>query len=154
MCTAWWRLPLLLVFVLVAIILTYRFGIFDLAPTSNDSARHQPADGPTAEHVSLSIDFGNGQRMDFDAIDWHGGLMVADLLNAASSDLAITQRGSGQAALLTAIEVHQDDLAGKAGQQRPVGCRRVGRCRAVADECGQQERESGQEAAWVGRAQG
>jgi hypothetical protein len=112
MCTAWWRLPLLLVFVLVAIILTYRFGIFDLAPTSNDSARHQPADGPTAEHVSLSIDFGNGQRMDFDAIDWHVGLMVADLLNAASSDLAITQRGSGQAALLTAIGDVSNEGAG------------------------------------------
>jgi hypothetical protein len=38
--------------------------------------------------------------------------MFADLLNAASSDLAITQRGSGQAALLTAIGDVSNEGAG------------------------------------------
>ena len=70
--------------------------------TSVEDTQLQPGDAAMREHVSLSIDFGNGQRRDFDDIAWREGMTVADLLRSAPG-LVTTQRDSSIGAFLTAI---------------------------------------------------
>jgi hypothetical protein len=99
---AGWRLPALLVLVLAAIVLM-RILNNDVTTTTaaTDPQIHSSSVAPR-EHVSLSIDFGNGQRREFDDLAWHDGMTVADLLRSAPA-LVTTHRGSGSGALLTAI---------------------------------------------------
>lgn len=101
-CGPWWRLPLLLGLVLAAIV----WSRMRSHPDNPQSGKDHPAPAASAssgDKVSLAIDFGGGRRKKFDAIAWHDGMTVADLLNATPG-VAITQKGSGQSALLTAID--------------------------------------------------
>ena len=100
---AGWRLPALLVLVLAAIVLMRLLGDRLATTTGIEDSQLKPADAASREHVSLSIDFGDGQRRDFDDIAWHEGMTVADVLPRERPSLATTQRGSGQGAFLTAI---------------------------------------------------
>jgi hypothetical protein len=97
-----WRLPALLVLVLAAIVLVQILG-GELQETTTDveNAEQQAANVAAQQRVSLAIDFGNGQRRDFE-IPWHEGLTVADAIQAAPG-LKSAKRGSGNGAFLTAI---------------------------------------------------
>jgi hypothetical protein len=103
-CGSWWRLPLLLGLVLAVMLLSRGRSLWETKP--NPRAAPNSAGGPAFESVSLAIDFGNGQHKDLPSIAWREGLTVADLFNAAPG-VFIKQKGSGQGALLTAI----DDVA-------------------------------------------
>jgi hypothetical protein len=63
---------------------------------------------PARQHVSLTVDFGDGRKQNFGDLAWHEGMTVADLLSAAPG-LTTNQKGAGQAALLIAI----NDIANK-----------------------------------------
>ncbi len=101
-CGSWWRLPLLLCFVLAAIVWS-RVRSLREVPHVPEKGTPQAAAGADAhETVSLAIDFGDGQRKDFADIAWHDGMTVADIFSKSPA-LAISQKGSGAAALLTTI---------------------------------------------------
>ncbi len=70
---------------------------------------------PTGEAVSLVIDFDDGQQRHF-RLAWREGMTVLDALESASQrqrGIAYTQRGSGEMAMITAI----DALANEGGGQ-------------------------------------
>jgi hypothetical protein len=93
----------LLVLVLAAIVLMRILGGESTTTTTAvEEAQLKPSDTAAREHVSLSIDYGDGQLRAFDNIAWHEGMTVADVLRSAPT-LATTQRGSGSGAFLTAI---------------------------------------------------
>jgi hypothetical protein len=83
---AWWRLPLLLAVVLVAIIAARMSQVQERSPASfdgaGDAAAPQPADA-TGKSVSLVIQFGDGRERIFDAVAWRPDMTVDDLMTAA-----------------------------------------------------------------------
>ncbi|MGD9636867.1 MAG: DUF4430 domain-containing protein [Pirellulales bacterium] len=111
---AWWRLPLLFILVLVAIIVvrTSRQPVRD--SRQGDSRR---ADAVTVEGktVALAIDFSDGRRREFDAVPWHPGMTVDDLMTAASRNpegIRYTVSGDGQLTLLGSIDGVANQLGG------------------------------------------
>src|SRR5215208_4653150 len=101
-CGPWWRLPLLLGLVLTAIVWSRVHRLRDESPEKSIDRPAPLASGVPQQKVELTVDFG-GRQKDFAAIPWHPGITVADAMKA-SSGLAVTQRGSGQSAFVTAID--------------------------------------------------
>ncbi len=83
-CGAWWRLPVLLVLVLAAILLWHSRTKWEATPQSNELASAESAGVSANEKVFLAIDFGDNRRRDFKPLAWHEGMTVADLLNSTS----------------------------------------------------------------------
>jgi hypothetical protein len=102
-CGPWWRLPLLLVLVLAAIVWSRIRGLHEDSPEKKSDQPAPVAGRDPRENVALTIDFGGGRRKNFDTIAWHEGMTVADAMNAALG-AAITQKGAGQSAFVTAID--------------------------------------------------
>jgi uncharacterized protein DUF4430 len=100
MCCGRWRLPLLLVLVLVVALVMRGRGIWN-APLAEVKSTVKTAAPVTNERVLLAIDFATG-RQDFDPLPWHAGMTAADQLRSAPG-IEVTQTGSGAASLLTAI---------------------------------------------------
>jgi hypothetical protein len=96
-----WRLPILLAVVLAAM-LAWRGG--GLLPTENAKRppRPAPADNSSGKTVLLTVDFGKGENKELIAVPWRVGMTVADLMNSPSN-ISISQKGSGQGALLTSV---------------------------------------------------
>lgn len=66
-----------------------------------------PSPMPTGQTVSLTIDFGNGARREFDALPWRAGMTVGDLMHAAASfgpPVTWAASGVGEMAMLTSLE--------------------------------------------------
>lgn len=61
-----------------------------------------PKDDPRPK-VWLSVNYGNGARTDFAAIEWHDGMTAADLTKAWPV-IPIKQQGEGESAFITAIK--------------------------------------------------
>ena len=105
-CGSWWRLPLLLAFVLVAIWLLRDRGVRDAAPDSGGATRGATAgvDG-ASKTVSLAIDFGDGRRTEFDPVAWREGMTVRDATRETPRpDLQLDVRGSDEAAFLANLD--------------------------------------------------
>jgi hypothetical protein len=101
--STWWRLPLLLALVLVAIVWYRVHGLRDASAKKSGEMPATIAASDPRPKVNLSIDFGGGRRTRFAAIAWHDGMSVADLMNAWPT-VTITQKGSGDSAMVTAID--------------------------------------------------
>jgi hypothetical protein len=89
--------------VLAAIVWSRVRGLHEDSPEKKSDRPAPVAKPDTREKVALTIDFGGDRRKNFDSIVWHDGMTVADAMNAASG-VAITQKGSGQSAFVTAID--------------------------------------------------
>ena len=118
------RLPLLLLLVLGGIVF---YGLLanrgDRGPQPYPSEDSRPpatvrmAPGPpsarvSGKAVSLAIDYSNGEHRQFDALPWHEGMTVADLMGAAREfrpGITFMQRGEGKVAFLTSL----DGIAGQ-----------------------------------------
>ena len=123
-----WRLPLLLLLVLGGIVF-YGFsanrGDHGPPPEPSEDARSPaaaritpgpPSDRVSGEVVSLVVDCGNGAQRQFDALPWHEGMTVANLMGKARDfrpGITFTQRGAGKMAFLTSL----DGIAGQAAGQ-------------------------------------
>jgi hypothetical protein len=103
---AWWRLPFLLAAVLVAIVAARSLQPHERSPASENAATPQPAES-TGRTVALIIRFDAGRERKFDAIAWHPGMTVDELLTAASrlpSGITYTVSGDHEMTLLGSID--------------------------------------------------
>ncbi|MCA9235549.1 MAG: DUF4430 domain-containing protein [Planctomycetales bacterium] len=117
-----WALPALLA-ALVGVIATIGWIQRNDQPPGDSSPPHgqlaaeawTPTPRPTGATVSLTIDFGNGARRQFDALPWHSGATIADAMQAARAfrpGIAYVQQGEGAAAFVTALEGVESEGAG------------------------------------------
>jgi hypothetical protein len=105
----WWRLPLMLALLLAVIVFAKSSGLRQAISTGHADSSGAPVDSvvtaPTGQTVALAIRFADGpERHDY--VAWRDGMTVEDLLGAASrlpKGIQFSQRGSGEAALLTEI---------------------------------------------------
>ena len=108
-CSGRWKLPVLFALVLAAIV-AYRTSVD--RETRVEPAAAPPADAPisadpSGQTVTLTVQFADGSERQFDAVPWHDGMTVADLMTAASQrpdGLRYVLRGSGEMAFLTKID--------------------------------------------------
>ena len=74
-----------------------------------------PSPKPTGETVSLTIDFGNGARREFDALPYSPGMTLGQLMRRARAfrpPIASTQTGEGDMSFLTSLEGVANEGAG------------------------------------------
>ncbi|HVT27344.1 MAG TPA: DUF4430 domain-containing protein [Lacipirellulaceae bacterium] len=103
-CGAWWRLPLLLGFVLAAIVWSRMRSDREVPRGAVVQGKSQMvADRPSYQTVSLTVDFGDGRRKIVENIAWRNGMTVADVFSTSGA-VAVTQKGTGASALLTSID--------------------------------------------------
>jgi hypothetical protein len=100
---SWWRLPLLLLIVLAAMMWWQSNRPHEARQAKNDNLPTPILKNDRRPKVALTIDYGNGRRMAFAAIEWHDGMTVADLM-AAWTNVAVKQKGSGESAFVTTID--------------------------------------------------
>jgi hypothetical protein len=101
-----WRLPLLLAVVLVAIVAARSSQTHERTPATPVAPAPLTADA-TGKVVSLAIQFDAGREREFDAIDWHPGMTVDDLMTAASrlpNGITYTVTGDHEMTLLGSID--------------------------------------------------
>jgi hypothetical protein len=109
-CGGGWRLPVLLALVLAAILIARRRGEgYTTVAPQNAAAPDAASDAaqPGNQTVSLAIAIGDGVERRFDAVPWHEGMTVDDLLTAASrrpNGIQYSVRGDGASALLMQID--------------------------------------------------
>lgn len=102
----WWRLPLLLAVVLVAVVAARSVQQRGRGPALENATAHPPAE-PTGKFVSLVVRFDAGRERSFDAIAWHPGMTVDDLMTAASrlaDGITYQVVGNGETTMLVGIE--------------------------------------------------
>jgi hypothetical protein len=101
-CNAWWRLPLLLAIVLVAIVFMLRRDATEPAVQPLETPDQTVATRESAESVQLTINFGDDRSPTEVKSRWHEGMTVADLLNADPA-INFASTGSEQSELLTSL---------------------------------------------------
>jgi hypothetical protein len=118
--------------VLAAMVVWRATGMWDQPPVKDARNGAATADSPdtTREHVSLSIDFGDGKHQEFDKLAWREGMTVADLIGEARG-IEMTQRGSGQGAFVTAIGGVANEGAEKSNWLYSVNGKKADRSYAV-----------------------
>jgi hypothetical protein len=105
---AWWKLPLLLSLVLLAM-LFWRQGQQVIDSTSDRAADEAwtPSAAATGEVVKLEIDFGNGARRLFDSLSWKEKMTVEEVMLSARDfrpGISYSQIGEGAKGFLTELE--------------------------------------------------
>lgn len=114
---AWWKLPLLLTIVFVAILVARLSGCGEQDHAGRPGNNAPPVADPEGRTVSLAIEFGDGRERQFEALPWHEGMTIDDALLAASrapDRLTYSVRGYKERAMLTEI----DKVANEGGGQR------------------------------------
>jgi len=110
-CCSWWRLPLLLGLVLIAILLSQRDGIRQAEFQPDSVAPIDRRDAQPAKTVLLTINFGDGRPLLNESSDWHKGMTVGELLNAEPK-ISFATQGTGAAAFLTELNGIANEGAG------------------------------------------
>ena len=113
-CGSWWRLPLLLAFVLVAIWLVRDRGIRDPTPDSGDTVQGTPTGiGEASKTVLLTIDFGDGRRTEFGPVAWRDGMTVRDVTRETPrADRQLDVQGSDETSFLASLDGVVNEGAG------------------------------------------
>lgn len=87
------------------------------ASGATTSAAWTPAPRPEGQTVSMTIDFGNGARREFDALPWTEGLTLGQLMREMADfrpALTYAQKGEGAMGYLTSLEgVANDGASGR-----------------------------------------
>ena len=104
-----WVFPALLVVVLAGVAVIARLGTTDTRSTILEAAPTEwsPTARPLGETVALTIDFGNGAKLQFESLPWQKGMTVEKLLQAAvlyRPGIRFTQLGEGETGFLQSIE--------------------------------------------------
>lgn len=100
---SWWRLPLLLALVLAAVFMLRDRGVREESPASENQA--PPASvSPSGQTVSLTIDFGETNKTEYEPIAWREGMTILDVMREAQNPkLPLKIVGSGDSTFLVAI---------------------------------------------------
>jgi hypothetical protein len=107
---------LLLAFVLAAVwLLRDRGGVRESAPAGEDATRPMPSEAGTGQTVSLTIDYGDGRRTEFEPIAWRHGMTVYDVTSETQRhDLKLKTLGTGESALLANLDgIENEGIAGR-----------------------------------------
>jgi hypothetical protein len=110
---AWWRLPLLLAIVLIAII-AVRLSLTHTRGQHSPAATRPQAGAAAGKSVSLTIRFDDGKERLFDDVAWNPGMTVDDLLMAVSQrpdGISYAVVGEREMMLLTQIDDAANDKA-------------------------------------------
>jgi hypothetical protein len=99
----WWRLPLLLLAVLVAMMWWQTNRPHPAQQAKNGNLPTTIRNDDPRPKVTLTIDYSGGRRTAYAAIEWHDGMTVADLM-AAWTNIAVKQQGSGESAFVIGID--------------------------------------------------
>jgi uncharacterized protein DUF4430 len=103
-CGPWWRLPLLLGIVLVAMLLLQNGGIRN-ATTDSGAVPPNESAGAAKETVVLTIDFGDGRQQELEPVAWRSGMTVRDLTRESRRDnLKLVVKGTGASAFLASLD--------------------------------------------------
>jgi hypothetical protein len=122
----WWKLPLLLAIVLVAMLI-WRQGqpIADPATNRATGEAWTPSPAATGDVVKLEIDFGNGARRSFDSLPWKEGMSVEDVMLTAREfrpGISYAQIGKGAKGFLTELEgLKNEGASGRNWQYEVAG---------------------------------
>ena len=111
---AGWRLPLLLLVVLAAVVAARSSRYRERGPNSADPSS-PPAAAQSGKTVSLSIRFDDGKEQVFDAVAWRPGMTVDDLLTAVSrlpDGINYVVYGDHEMTLLSRINDSRNEGAG------------------------------------------
>jgi hypothetical protein len=136
---ACWRLPLLLAVVLAAVVIVNGRGIRRATPGGGASVQ-PPAIQSARQTVALTVDFGDGRRLTWNAIPWQDGMTVdAALAHAAAHpgaetsdlDLSYIQHGVGASAFLSELGGVANEGAGGRNWTYRVNGQRADRSFAV-----------------------
>jgi hypothetical protein len=123
---AWWKLPLLLTAVLLAM-LVWRQGqpIIDTGASRTPGEAWTPSAAAIGEVVKLEIDFGNGARRLFDSLPWKEKMTVEDVMLAARDfrpGISYSQIGEGAKGFLTELEgLKNEGFGGRNWQYEVAG---------------------------------
>jgi hypothetical protein len=101
-CNSWWRLPLLLAIVLVAIMLLLRRGEPEPREQPGQATPENIAAAANAATTQLTINFGDDRPQIEAESSWREGMTVADLLNS-NPMVNVDIIGSDESAFLTSI---------------------------------------------------
>jgi hypothetical protein len=91
-----------LILVLAAIIVSRYWGIRQDTSPSRGNPTIPQSKTATANKVSLTVDFGDGRRTDYEASSWHKGMTIGDLLNDTLR-FNVVQQGAGASRFLTQL---------------------------------------------------
>jgi hypothetical protein len=70
-----------------------------------DAQRAKPAAAANGQTVSLTIDFGDGRRTDYEPIAWREGMTVQDVTRETPrSDIKLKTLGTGESAFLSNLD--------------------------------------------------
>jgi hypothetical protein len=144
-CGAWWRLPVLLAVVLVAVVALRGGGIRQppqTVPSPNPTPDTiEPITGPA---VSLELHVEGGLRLVYPPLAWREGMTVADLLAAGQRTMRLdfVVQGSGASALLTEMGGYANEDASGRNWTYTVNGQRADRSFAI------RELEPGDEVLW------
>ena len=130
-----WRLPLLLALVLMTIVAASQWRMHEVVlPAGRDAqeTKNTKVNPPekVAEKVSLTVDFGDGRRKEYEGGPWREGKTIRDLLNDIAR-LSVTQQGAGASAFLTKLDDVANEGAGGRNWMYSVNGQRGDRSFAV-----------------------
>lgn len=104
-CGSWWRLPLLLAFVLAAVWLLRGRGVRESTPSVGDTAQSKAGEATSGPTVSLVIDYGDGRRTEFEPIAWREGMTVYDVTSKTERhNRKLKTLGTGESAFLANLD--------------------------------------------------
>jgi Domain of unknown function (DUF4430) len=109
-----WRLPVLLLVVLAAVVAARTSRYRERGPIPGDE-ESPPAAVPSDKTVSLTIRFDNGKEQKYDAVPWRPGMTVDDLLTAVSRQpggITYVVYGDHEMTLLSRINDSRSEGAG------------------------------------------
>jgi hypothetical protein len=129
-CCSWWRLPLLLGLVLLAILLSQGDGIRQAVFKPGSTASTDRGQAQPLQIVLLTINFGDGRPLLNESSDWHEAMTVGDLLNTEPRISFVTQ-GTGAAAFLTQLNGVTNEGTGGRNWVYSVNGKRADRSFAV-----------------------
>jgi hypothetical protein len=96
---------LLLAFVLAAVWLLRDRGVREVTPAGESTKRPMPSETGAGRTVSLTIDYGDGRRTEFEPTAWREGMTVYDVTSETQrQDLKLETLGTGESAFLANLD--------------------------------------------------
>jgi Domain of unknown function (DUF4430) len=129
-CGPWWRLPALLVVVLIAILLFNNRQNVDASrePAAPIASSEKLAERPS--YVTIAIEFGDEKPTLRNQVPWSPGMTVRSLLTSASFG-TLAEKGRGESAFLVGIAGVQNEGAGGRNWMYSVNGKRADRSFAI-----------------------